>query len=43
VAAKNHRPRGQENPGIKDYAMEIGLTGYPAKKKSELISALRNS
>jgi len=28
---------------LKDKAREIGLKGYSAKKKSELISALRNS
>ena len=28
---------------LKERAKEIGLTGYSAKKKSELISALRNS
>lgn len=28
---------------LKERAREIGLTGYSAKKKSELISALRNS
>ena len=28
---------------LKDRAREIGLKGYSAKKKSELISALRNS
>jgi hypothetical protein len=28
---------------LKKRAKEIGLTGYSAKKKSELISALRNS
>jgi general stress protein YciG len=28
---------------LKQRAKEIGLTGYSAKKKSELISALRNS
>ncbi|MDN3935995.1 Rho termination factor N-terminal domain-containing protein [Arthrobacter sp. 1P04PC] len=30
-------------PELKKRAKEIGLTGYSAKKKSELISALRNS
>ena len=30
-------------PQLKPKAKEIGLTGYSAKKKSELISALRNS
>ncbi len=30
-------------PQLKDRAKEIGLKGYSAKKKSELISALRNS
>ncbi|WP_426227258.1 DUF7218 family protein [Pseudarthrobacter sp. DSP2-3-2b1] len=30
-------------PQLKSKAKEIGLTGYSAKKKSELISALRNS
>ena len=30
-------------PELKERAKEIGLTGYSAKKKSELISALRNS
>ncbi len=30
-------------PELKARAKEIGLTGYSAKKKSELISALRNS
>ena len=30
-------------PQLKERAKEIGLTGYSAKKKSELISALRNS
>jgi hypothetical protein len=28
---------------LKEKAKEIGLTGYSGKKKSELISALRNS
>ena len=28
---------------LKDRARELGLKGYSAKKKSELISALRNS
>ena len=28
---------------LKERAKEIGLKGYSAKKKSELISALRNS
>jgi hypothetical protein len=30
-------------PQLKKRAREIGLKGYSAKKKSELISALRNS
>ncbi len=30
-------------PALKQRAKEIGLTGYSRKKKSELISALRNS
>lgn len=30
-------------PELKQRAKEIGLKGYSAKKKSELISALRNS
>lgn len=30
-------------PELKKRAKEIGLTGYSAKKKSELISALRSS
>lgn len=30
-------------PRLKERAKEIGLKGYSAKKKSELISALRNS
>jgi len=30
-------------PQLKEKAKEIGLKGYSAKKKSELISALRNS
>ena len=30
-------------PELKERAKEIGLKGYSAKKKSELISALRNS
>lgn len=30
-------------PQLKKKAKEIGLKGYSAKKKSELISALRNS
>lgn len=30
-------------PQLRQRAKEIGLTGYSAKKKSELISALRNS
>lgn len=30
-------------PQLKDKAKEIGLRGYSAKKKSDLISALRNS
>lgn len=30
-------------PQLKKRAKEIGLKGYSAKKKSELISALRNS
>lgn len=30
-------------PELKKRAKEIGLKGYSAKKKSELISALRNS
>jgi Rho termination factor, N-terminal domain len=30
-------------PQLKKKAREIGLKGYSAKKKSELISALRNS
>ncbi|SDL43660.1 Rho termination factor N-terminal domain-containing protein [Arthrobacter sp. ok362] len=30
-------------PQLKERAKEIGLKGYSAKKKSELISALRNS
>lgn len=30
-------------PELKAKAKEIGLTGYSAKKTSELISALRNS
>lgn len=30
-------------PELKKRAKEIGLTGYSAKKKNELISALRNS
>jgi hypothetical protein len=29
-------------PELKKRAKEIGLTGYSDKKKSELISALRN-
>ncbi|NUU31691.1 Rho termination factor N-terminal domain-containing protein [Arthrobacter sp. C9C5] len=30
-------------PQLREKAKEIGLKGYSAKKKSELISALRNS
>lgn len=30
-------------PQLKAKAKEIGLTGYSAKKKSEIITALRNS
>ena len=30
-------------PELKAKAKELGLTGYSAKKKSEIISALRNS
>lgn len=30
-------------PDLRKRAKEIGLTGYSSKKKSELISALRNS
>ncbi len=30
-------------PQLKERAKEIGLKGYSAKRKSELISALRNS
>ena len=30
-------------PQLKERAREIGLKGYSAKRKSELISALRNS
>lgn len=30
-------------PELKSKAKDIGLTGYSKKKKSELISALRNS
>lgn len=30
-------------PQLKERAKEIGLTGYSKQKKSELISALRNS
>ena len=30
-------------PQLRERAKEIGLKGYSAKKKSELISALRNS
>ena len=30
-------------PELRDKAKEIGLTGYSTKKKSELISELRNS
>jgi hypothetical protein len=30
-------------PELRKRAKEIGLTGYSAKKKSELVSALRNS
>lgn len=30
-------------PQLRERAKELGLTGYSAKRKSELISALRNS
>jgi hypothetical protein len=30
-------------PELRKRAKEIGLTGYSGKKKSQLISALRNS
>lgn len=46
VGRKGGKAGGYEDwtvPLLKAKAKKIGLTGYSAKKKSELISALRNS